>query len=67
MAKDMPSCLPPLRALAPRLACALNRRVFVHFVQSAQALTALVRHAKNNIKKMCKFVHNCAAAYGSFI
>jgi hypothetical protein len=45
-----PAC--PLRALAPRLACALNRPLFVHFVQSAQALPALVRHAKNNIKNV---------------
>ena len=47
--------------LLPRLACALNRLLFVHFVQSAQAPPALVRRSKNapsKIVRVCAHLRN---------
>ena len=38
--------------LLPRLACALNRPLFVHLVQAAQAPPALGRHGKNVVSKI---------------
>ncbi|MBO1997296.1 hypothetical protein J4730_08350 [Klebsiella pneumoniae] len=39
--RGMPTpSLPPKRALAPRLACALNRPLIVRFVQTAQPASA---------------------------
>lgn len=48
----------PLYArLLPRLACALNRPLFVHFVQAAQAPPVLPLPRKNTVSKI---VQNCA-------
>lgn len=44
--------------LLPRLACALNRPLFVHFVQAVQAPPALGRHGKNVVSKI---VQICAS------
>ncbi|MDH1963372.1 hypothetical protein N5J21_27240, partial [Klebsiella quasipneumoniae] len=36
----------------PRLACALNLPLFVHFVQTAEALPALALRGKNDVSKI---------------
>lgn len=38
--------------LLPRLACALNMPLFVHFAQAAQALPDLVLSDKNDVSKI---------------
>ncbi|WP_316544037.1 hypothetical protein, partial [Klebsiella michiganensis] len=38
--------------LLPRLACALNMRLFVHFVQTVQASPVLALHSKNDASKI---------------
>nr|DAM41807.1 MAG TPA: hypothetical protein [Caudoviricetes sp.] len=48
---------PQSARLLPRLACALNMRLFVHFVQAAQAPPALALRSKNDVSKI---VQNCA-------
>ncbi|HIC0736181.1 TPA: hypothetical protein ACWZU0_000870 [Klebsiella oxytoca] len=46
----------PLSAhLLPRLACALNMRLFVHFVQTVQALPDLALSGKNDVSKIVQF------------
>ncbi|WP_220789111.1 hypothetical protein, partial [Klebsiella michiganensis] len=42
--------------LLPRLACALNMRLFVHFVQTVQARQCWRCVAKTMFQKLCKFV-----------
>ncbi|WP_213795508.1 hypothetical protein, partial [Klebsiella aerogenes] len=52
----------PLYArLLPRLACALNRPLFVHFVQTAQAPPVLALRSKNiasKIVQICAFLRS---------
>lgn len=58
LANDTPPLPYPLYArLLPRLACALNRPLFVHFVQAAQAPPVLPLPRKNTVSKI---VQNCA-------
>ena len=45
--------------LLPRLACALNLRLFVHFVQAAQAPPVLAPQGKNDVSKI---VQICATS-----
>lgn len=48
---------PQSARLLPRLACALNVPLFVHFVQAAQAPPELGLCGKNDVSKI---VQNCA-------
>ena len=48
---------PQSARLLPRLACALNMRIFVHFVQAAQAPSVLALRSKNDVSKIA---HICA-------
>ncbi|HBZ9027730.1 TPA: hypothetical protein MNA80_003796 [Raoultella ornithinolytica] len=43
---------PQSARLLPRLACALNMRLFVHFVQAAQAPPVLALRSKNIVSKI---------------
>ncbi|WP_218334426.1 hypothetical protein, partial [Klebsiella pneumoniae] len=51
---------PQSARLLPRLACALNMPLFVHFVQTAQAPPVLGPRSKNIVSKI---VQNCALLF----
>ncbi|EPJ9840035.1 hypothetical protein MBS06_004553, partial [Klebsiella pneumoniae] len=55
----------PLYArLLPRLACALNLPLFVHFVQTAKPLPVLALHSKNDVLKIVQICAPlCASRY----
>ena len=53
---------PQSARLLPRLACALNMRLFVHFLQAAEAAPLLARQGKNDVSKI---VQICADLFNS--
>lgn len=55
--RGMPTpSLPPKRALAPRLACALNRPLFVHLCKPIKPRQCWHCGAKTTFQKSCKIV-----------
>lgn len=49
--------------LLPRLACALNTPLFVHFVRTVQAPPALALRSKNDVSKIVQFCASLCAIF----